>query len=735
MPRPRPACRGGTKKIVIRPYQKPPELPVNYYTDSATTILDGSLKLLKAKLETPSSHGHMTTSTSADWSLQTAYTAATHLVRHDMGGRLYPDVVKTLETAVAMVLPTAPTAVLKNTTENYQSFTEYLLVLQHICLPLDRMWQWNWNLHHATKGGGGDSLWKTGLRVFLERLRVLKLDAALYDHWLAVLLEDWEAGTTENGSLLQSVWYLWQDLALLESLPLQTDLEQHWEKRGRDESSMSTTTAFLDYCHEKHQTLKAHLYWLPVPWLQSILDRCLFAKFVTLEGSGIFGILDASVRDRNDDSVRKLWYLASRMKATHNLTDWVQRYAAHNPVNNGVAGQLEFQSALKRTLEVLDATDIRLKGVWEQVVTAKLAEPLAKHFDSILKSPKKLDMCDSDWLDQIRTGMFVPLPAKDVFEAFYRKDLAKRLLWNRVINMDIEKQVCSMLKAECGAAYTSKIEGMFQDMEWSRETMLVYKESSSEYKANLDVEVQVLTTGYWPTYPEYPNLILPLALQKPEEHFTNHYKTKYQGRRINWKYALGHCVVRAHGFSRTYELVVSVCQALVLTQFEGSDASWSLPGLMKAIGLDDRTEMERVLLSLSLGKDGTRVLRKLDFESTRKKPRNTVDDRDKFVINTAFESNARRVRINNVLMKETQQEREKTVEAVSRDRLYLLDAVIVRVLKSRKSILHQDLIPQVSQQVKFPAQPADIKQRIASLIEREYIERDAGDRNRYNYLA
>jgi len=171
-----------------------------------------------------------------------------------------------------------------------------------------------------------------------------------------------------------------------------------------------------------------------------------------------------------------------------------------------------------------------------------------------------------------------------------------------------------------------------------------------------------------------------------------------------------------------------------------SDTVCTLPALMKAVGLEDRDEMERTLLSLSLGKDGTRILRKLDYDrntgdNPKKKTRPTVDDRDEFVINTGFESNQRRIRINQIMMKETKEEREKTVEAVSRDRLYLIDAVLVRIMKARKTILHQALIPQVLEQVKVPAQAADVKKRIESLIEREYMERDPKDRNRYNYLA
>ena len=144
-----------------------------------------------------------------------------------------------------------------------------------------------------------------------------------------------------------------------------------------------------------------------------------------------------------------------------------------------------------------------------------------------------------------------------------------------------------------------------------------------------------------------------------------------------------------------------------------------------------------MLQSLSVAKEGTRILKKLDFDAApkKKKPRLTVDDKDQFQIFEQFESNQRRIRINNIMMKESKEEREKTVEGVARDRLYLIDAVLVRILKARKTILHQNLIQQVLEQVKVPATAADVKRRIESLIEREYMERDPKDRNRYVYLA
>jgi cullin-4 len=86
-------------------------------------------------------------------------------------------------------------------------------------------------------------------------------------------------------------------------------------------------------------------------------------------------------------------------------------------------------------------------------------------------------------------------------------------------------------------------------------------------------------------------------------------------------------------------------------------------------------------------------------------------------------------------MKETAKERTETHEAVSKDRLYLIDAAVVRIMKARKTIDHRDLMGEVMAQLKFPSSSSDVKKRVESLIEREYMERVEGDRSRYNYLA
>lgn len=779
------------KRIVIRPYRSMPTLPANYYEVTAQPLLESVLEALEPQKQ----HASTTGTSNHKMSLQNAYTAVVHLVSHQFGPRLYTDLQQTLRTAAARVLQMTQhnKTILQFVPEQYGVYTDFLLVCKHVFLPLQG--------HQAAAAAG---VWQVGLQVFSERLQETGWDVTLYQEWLAALLEAWETGhaaaTTSN---LKAVWYLWQDLAKLASLPLARDLEEYWsnksvqlvEYHGHGDD-VYPTQAILQYCTDKHQAV-SRWTWLPCGWLWQILDTKLVQPHLQADTGLLYAphlvpLLEREVFQRHETTsvavassnpnsntsnsstwtpIQQLWMLAMRLPGGQaavaaaicqfGRTQGLQRVigtdkpsAVPTITSNSAALQvvadiLELQQALAVLVQTLPGGSdwINLKSVWEEVVNADvsppLAESLAKFLDQILRSTKKMDQYQSQsgdaWLNKIVAGLFVPLQAKDVFEAFYKRDLAKRLLWNRVVSIDVEKQVCSLLKAECGAGYTSKMEGMFQDVEYSKETMNVYKQSYQQQQNNslVEMEVQVLTTGYWPVYPQYPSLILPDSLLAPQELFGNHYKTKYQGRRMTWQYALGHCLVRANGFSKTYELVVSLCQALVLVQFQSTESKWTLKQLCKAVGLEDRDEMERLLQSLSLGKEGTRILRKHDWDAAnRRKVRMTVDDdRDVFTINHAYTSNQRRIRINNIMMKETKEEREKTVEAVSRDRLYLIDAVLVRILKARKTILHQALIPQVLEQVKVPAQPGDIKKRIESLIEREYMERDEKDRNRYNYLA
>lgn len=70
-------------------------------------------------------------------------------------------------------------------------------------------------------------------------------------------------------------------------------------------------------------------------------------------------------------------------------------------------------------------------------------------------------------------------------------------------------------------------------------------------------------------------------------------------------------------------------------------------------------------------------------------------------------------------------------------RRFAVDAAIVRIMKSRQSLKHQQLVLEVNQQLQkmFKPEIRLIKKRIDDLIAREYLERDKDDPNTFKYVA
>ena len=149
-----------------------------------------------------------------------------------------------------------------------------------------------------------------------------------------------------------------------------------------------------------------------------------------------------------------------------------------------------------------------------------------------------------------------------------------------------------------------------------------------------------------------------------------------------------------------------------------------------------------------------------------------VDNGDRFLFYREFRNSLVRIKINAIQLKETVEEQQDTTERVFQDRQYQVDAAIVRIMKTRKTLSHTLLISELFEQLKFPvkvsaaalrwsdvvrasapscscrpgrvrgcgsrvrlSQPADLKKRIESLIDREYLERDHATSSIYRYLA
>lgn len=263
----------------------------------------------------------------------------------------------------------------------------------------------------------------------------------------------------------------------------------------------------------------------------------------------------------------------------------------------------------------------------------------------------------------------------------------------------------------------------------------------------IELKVSVLTSGFWPGPPGAP-CELPMEIQDCCNRFETFYLAKHTGRRLSWQPKDGSADIKAMMPKAKHELNVSTYQMCILMLFNSHHClSYQDIQLQTNIPLD---ELKRHLMSLYVNPKAKILVKTGGDKEKSKEPQ----DDDLFQVNTAFECKLFRIKVPLVQMKSMpgQEGGSLTREAaegvtvmggsdvpatVEEDRKHLVEAVVVRIMKSRKYLEHSLLVAEVTRHLtsRFQPSPTLIKQRIEKLIEREYLERDQKDRRVYNYLA
>ena len=134
-----------------------------------------------------------------------------------------------------------------------------------------------------------------------------------------------------------------------------------------------------------------------------------------------------------------------------------------------------------------------------------------------------------------------------------------------------------------------------------------------------------------------------------------------------------------------------------------------------------------------------------------------VNNSDVFKLNEKFKSPSTKVKVltvsassstssgtkvsstNDTTLAKTVQEEEfeEVQSSILESRKIEVNAAIVRIMKSRRTINHNDLISELVKQLhnRFQTLTILIKQRIEDLIEKEYLKRDDNDKSIYHYVA
>jgi cullin 1 len=434
-----------------------------------------------------------------------------------------------------------------------------------------------------------------------------------------------------------------------------------------------------------------------------------FRQFVTTRGNALV--------DAKEEQMRSM----SRNEALADPS-FIQSLISLHDKYKGVVGSCfqsdtMFQKSLKEAFEVFVNRDLA-----DKISTSAL---MSSFCDRLLKrsSERVSDEVVEEFLTKL-VDLFSFLTDKDDFAEIYRNQLAKRLIGDLSASDEAEKSLIQKLKMKCGSNFTSKLEGMVTDLALSNDMQRDFISSMDRnVQSTFELSVSVLTTGFWPSYTSIDVELLP-EMNTGLAYFREFYSKRTQHRRLQWIHSLGTATVAARfpSDNRRYDLVMNTYQALILDLFN-THAQLSVEQISSLLKLEDAF-VKKLLATLILSK--FKVLTKPSEEKS-------IESNDVISVNEAFSVPTRKVKIPPPVAGNEETHNRAKVEE---DRSFSIEAAIVRVMKTKKVLQHQQLVAEVVEQLTlFKPNPKAIKQRIENLIEREFLERDPDNPSLYKYLA
>uniref|UniRef100_A0A8C1X469 Cullin 4A n=1 Tax=Cyprinus carpio TaxID=7962 RepID=A0A8C1X469_CYPCA len=643
-------------------------------------------------------------STSIKYNLEELYQAVENLCSYKVSPLLYKQLRQVCEDHVqAQILHHTESldnlSFLKKMNRCWQDHCRQTIMIRSIFLFLDRT--------YVLQNSLLPSIWDTGLELF--RTHIIS-DGAVQSRTVEGILEQIERernGETVERSLLRSL------------LGMLSDLQDSFEQRFLMETNRlyaAEGQRFMqdrdvpEYLHHVAQRLEEENDRV-ISYLDQSTQKPLIATVEKqLLEEHMSAILQKGLRILLDENrvceLTLLYELFSKVKG--GLTALLQAWREYIKSFGAeiVSSPERDKEMVQELLDFKDKMDHVMQRCFQR--NDSFINAMKEAFESFInKRPNKPAELIAKYVDsKLRAGN------KEATEEELERILDKIMIIFRFIH-------------ECGAAFTSKLEGMFKDMELSKDIMIQFKQymQNQSDPSNIELTVNILTMGYWPSYTPM-DVHLPTEMVKLQEHIKLFYLGKHSGRKLQWQPTLGHAVLKTEFKEGKKELQVSLFQTLVLLMFNETE-EFSMEEIRTATGIED-DELKRTLQSLACGK--ARVLNKT--------PRGKdVEDGDSFQFNSDFRHKLFRIKINQIQMKETVEEQVSTTERVFQDRQYHIDAAVVRIMKMRKTLSHNLLVSELYNQLKFPVKPADLKKRIESLIDRDYMERDKENPNQYHYVA
>ncbi|XP_068124186.1 cullin-4A isoform X2 [Hyperolius riggenbachi] len=683
-----------SKKLIIKNFKDKPKLPDNYTQDTWQKLHEAV--------------NAIESSTSIKYNLEELYQAVENLCSYKVSNTLYKQLRQVCEEHMkAQIHQFREESLdsflfLRKVNLCWKDHCRQMIMIRSIFLFLDRT--------YVLQNSMLPSIWDMGLELFRSHVISDKLVQTKTIDGILLLIGRERNGEAVDRSLLRSLLGMLSDLQMYKDCFEAKFLEETNCLYAAEGQRLMQEREIPEYLHHVNRRLEEESdrvmtyldHGTHKPLVGCVEKQLLGEHLAAILQKGLKNILD----ENRVPDITLMYQLYSRVRGGQAILlqhwgEYIKNFGNSIVVNpekdkDMVQELLDFKDKVDHIIEVCFQKNEKFVNVMKESFETfinrranKPAELIAKYVDSKLRSGNK-EATDEE------------------LERF----LDKIMIIFRFIH-------------ECGAAFTSKLEGMFKDMELSKDVMVQFKQYMQNHTdpGTIDLTVNILTMGYWPTYTPM-DVHLPAEMVKLQEIFKTFYLGKHSGRRLQWQSTLGHAVLKAEFKDEKKELQVSLFQTLVLIMFNEGD-EFSFEEIKLATGVEEN-ELKRTLQSLACGK--ARVL----WKTPKGKD---VADGDKFSFNADFKHKLYRIKINQIQMKETVEEQVTTTERVFQDRQYQIDAAIVRIMKMRKTLTHNLLVSELYNQLKFPVKPGDLKKRIESLIDRDYMERDKENSKQYHYLA
>uniref|UniRef100_H2LJ31 Cullin 2 n=1 Tax=Oryzias latipes TaxID=8090 RepID=H2LJ31_ORYLA len=406
--------------------------------------------------------------------------------------------------------------------------------------------------------------------------------------------------------------------------------------------------------------------------------------------------------------------------------------------NEGIRGTSNLSQENMPTLFVESVLEVHSKFV--QLINTVLngdqhfmsaLDKLAKYCDNLLKKSAK-GMTENEVEDKLTSfiTVFKYIDDKDIFQKFYARMLAKRLIHGLSLSMDSEEAMINKLKQACGYEFTSKLHRMYTDMSVSADLNNKFNNfiKTQETVVDLGISFQIYVLqvrGGWSLAPHTRPL---LDIRHPpgarKECFELFYNQHFSGRKLTWLHYLCTGEVKMNYLSKPYVAMVTTYQMAVLLAFNNSQTV-TYKELQDGTQMNEK-ELQKTVKSLL-------DVKMLNHDSEKE----DIETESTFSLNMSFTSKRTKFKITTSMQKDTPQEMEQTRSAVDEDRKMYLQAAIVRIMKARKVLRHNALIQEVINQSKARFNPSIsmIKKCIEVLIDKQYIERSQTSADEYSYVA